>query len=163
MIIRDAAETDLPAIVEIFNAAVRSRRATAQLEPVLVAEKRSWFHQHSSSHPLWVAEEGGRIAGWLSFHPFLPRAAYRGTAEISVYIDEQFWRKGIGRAMVEKAIAHSSSINLHTLVAGAFGHNEPSLCLFKKLGFERWGLLPHIARVDGIPRDLVIMGRQVAN
>jgi phosphinothricin acetyltransferase len=33
--------------------------------------------------------------------------------------------------------------------------------LFEQLGFERWGLLPRIARLDEIERDLAIMGRQV--
>lgn len=161
MIIRDAVEADLSAIVEIYNVAIQSRISTAQLDPVSVADRQSWFKRHSPSHPLWVAEEDDRIAGWLSFHPFLPRSAYRGTAEISVYIGEQFQRKGIGRVMVQKAIAHSSTLNLHTLVGGIFGHNEPSLRLFEQLGFVRWGLLPHIARVDGIERDLVIVGRHI--
>ncbi len=161
MIIRDAVETDLPTVVEIYNTAVRSRISTAQLEPVSVADRKPWFEQHSSSHPLWVAEEVDRIAGWLSFHPFLPRGAYRGTAEISVYISETFQRQGIGRAMVEKAIAYSPTLHLHTLIAGIFGHNEPSLHFFEQLGFVRWGHLPHIARVDGIARDLVIVGRHI--
>jgi L-amino acid N-acyltransferase YncA len=33
--------------------------------------------------------------------------------------------------------------------------------LFEQLGFERWGLLPRIARLDNIERDLTIMGRHV--
>jgi len=42
-----------------------------------------------------------------------------------------------------------------------FAHNEPSLRLFDRLGFERWGLLPRIARLDGIERDLAIVGRGI--
>jgi L-amino acid N-acyltransferase YncA len=161
MIIRDAVEPDLPAIVEIYNSAIRTRVSTAQLELVSVADRRQWFEQHSFSHPLWVAEEVHGIAGWLSFHPFLPRGAYRGTAEISLYIGETFQRQGIGRAMVEKAITYSPTLHLHTLIAGIFGHNEPSLRFFEQLGFVRWGHLPHIARVDGVARDLVIVGRHI--
>src|SRR4051812_3909550 len=107
MTIRDAVEPDLPAIVEIYNSAIRSRISTAQLEPVSMAERQSWFDQHSRTHPLWVAEHRDQIAGWLSFHPFLPRDAYRGTAEISVYIHDLFRRQGIGRTLIEKAFAHS--------------------------------------------------------
>jgi phosphinothricin acetyltransferase len=162
MIIRDALEVDLPAIVEIYNAAIRGRISTAQLDPVSVEERLPWFREHSSeSHPLWVAEIDGEIAAWLSFHPFIKRCAYRGTAEISVYVSERFRRRGLGRALVEKAIAQAARLELTAFVGCIFGHNEPSLQLFERLGFERWGFLPGIARVDEIERDLVIVGRHI--
>jgi L-amino acid N-acyltransferase YncA len=163
MIIRDAVEADLPAIVEIYNAAIRSRIATAQLEPVSVEERGRWFRGHSpESRPLWIAEHNEAIAGWLSFHSFMPRCAYRGTAEISVYVNEKYRRTGVGRALLEEAIAHAPCLEIHALVGCIFGHNKPSLQLFEKLGFERWGFLPRIARVDEVERDLVIVGRHVS-
>ena len=162
MIIRDAAEGDLSAIVEIYNAAIRSRISTAQLDPVSVEERSPWFHEHSpESHPLWIAETEKQIVGWLSFHSFMPRGAYRGTAEISVYVTEKCRRTGVGRALLEKAILHSPRLEIRALVGCIFGHNEPSLRLFERLGFERWGFLPRIAQVDDIDRDLVMMGRHI--
>jgi phosphinothricin acetyltransferase len=162
MIIRDAVEAELPAIVEIYNAAIRSRISTAQLEPVSVEERLPWFREHSpESYPLWVTAIDGEIAAWLSFHPFIPRGAYRGTAEISVYVGEKFRRAGVGRALLEKAIAHSPNLGITVLVGGIFGHNEPSLRLFGRMRFERWGLLPSIARVDDVERDLVMVGRHI--
>ncbi|MEY2490606.1 MAG: hypothetical protein QOC70_2548 [Verrucomicrobiota bacterium] len=163
MIIRDAVEADLPAIVEIYNAAIRGRISTAQLDPVSVAERLPWFREHSpESHPLWAAETDGSMAGWLSFHPFITRCAYRGTAEISVYVSEKFRRLGVGQALVEKAVAQSPHLEIAVLVGCIFGHNEPSLRLFERLGFEHWGILPRIARVDGVERDLVIVGRHIS-
>jgi phosphinothricin acetyltransferase len=163
MIIRDAAEADLPAIVEIYNQAILGRISTAQLDPVSVEERLPWFREHSpADHPLWVAERGGKIAGWLSFQSFITRCAYRGTAEISVYVSEKIRRAGVGRALLEKAIAHSPSLEINALVGCIFGHNEPSLRLFESVGFERWGVLPRIARVDEVERDLVMVGRHVS-
>jgi L-amino acid N-acyltransferase YncA len=160
MIIRDAVESDLPAIVEIHNAAIRSRISTAQLDPVSVEGRIEWFHEHSpTTYPLWMADQDNQLAGWISFRAFQPRSAYRGTAEISVYVHEQFRRQGIGRTLVEKALSESAGLKFHTLVGLIFGHNESSLRLFKNLGFERWALMPEIALVDGIKRDLVIVGK----
>jgi phosphinothricin acetyltransferase len=162
MIIRDALEVDLPAIVEIYNAAIRGRISTAQLDPVSVEERLPWFREHSpESHPLWVAEIDEQIAGWLSFHPFITRSAYRGTAEISVYVKESFRCRGLGQALLEKAIARAPRLRITALVGCIFGHNAASLRLFERLGFERWGFLPRIARVDDVERDLVIMGREI--
>jgi len=162
MKIRDAVEADLPAIIDIYNAAVATRISTAQLEPVTVESRRDWLGEHSPDrHPLWVAETAGRVIGWLSFKSFLPRCAYRGTIELSVYVDEKFRRRGIARKLLEEAIAHASSLGVNAMVGLIFAHNEPSLRLFERLGFERWGLLPRVAQLEGVERDLTIMGRHV--
>jgi hypothetical protein len=101
----------------------------------------------------------GRVIGWLDFKKFLPRCAYRATAEISVYVDEEFRRGGVGQRLLEHAIAHAPSLGITTLVGLIFGHNEPSLKLFQRLAFERWAFLPGVAQLDGVERDLVLMGR----
>jgi L-amino acid N-acyltransferase YncA len=160
MIIRDAVEADLPAIVEIYNATVPTRLVTAELEPTTVEARLPWFRKHSSErHPFWVAESEGRVIGWLDFKSFLPRCAYRGTAEISVYVDEEFRHRGVGQRLLEQAIARAPSLGITALVGLIFGHNEPSLKLFQRLGFERWGFFPGVAQLDGVERDLVVMGK----
>ena len=162
MKIRDAVDSDLPAIVDIYNAAVATRIATAQLEPVTFEERRDWLKEHSPDrHPFWVLEIDGQVAGWLTIKPFIPRCAYQGTVELSVYVDQKFRRHGVARALLEEAIARAASLGINAMVGLIFAHNEPSLRLFEQFGFERWGLLPRIARLDGIGRDLAIMGRQV--
>src|SRR6266436_2197944 len=160
MITRDAVEADLPAIVEIYNATVATRMVTAELEPTTVEARLPWFREHSSEHyPFWVAESEGRVIAWLDFKRFLPRGAYRGTAEISVYVDKEFRRRGVGQRLLEQAIARAPSLGITALVGLIFGHNEPSLKLFERLGFERWAFCPGVAQLDGIERDLVVMGR----
>ena len=162
MKIRDAIEADLPAVVEIYNATVSTRIVTAELEPTTVEARLPWFREHSpDEHPFWVAESDGRIIGWLDFKKFLPRCAYRGTAEISVYVDEKFRRRGVARRLLEEAIARAPSLGISAMVGLIFAHNEPSLKLFERLGFGRWGLLPRIARLDDVQRDLIIVGRHI--
>jgi L-amino acid N-acyltransferase YncA len=161
MKIRDAGEADLPAIVEIYNAAVATRVSTAQLNPVTVEQRLPWFRRHSSDHPLWVMDAEGTIAGWLSFHPFNSRAAYRGTAEVSVYVHENHRRDGVGRTLLGEAIGRSPSLEISALVGLIFSHNTASLELFRRFEFERWGFLPRVARLEEIERDVVIVGRHV--
>ena len=162
MKIRDAVEGDLPAIIKIYNAAVVTRIATAQLEPVTLEQRRGWLKEHSADrHPFWVLEIDRQIAGWLTLKPFLPRCAYRGTAEVSVYVDERFRRRGVARTLMAAAIARAPALQINAMVGLIFAHNEPSLKLFAQLGFEKWGLLPRVARLDDLERDLAIMGRPV--
>jgi phosphinothricin acetyltransferase len=159
LIIRDAVEVDLPAIIRIYNATVPTRMVTAELEPTTVEARLSWFREHSpEQYPFWVAELDGRVIGWLDFKRFLPRCAYRGTAEISVYVDENFRRRGVGQRLLQHAISRAPSLGITALVGLIFGHNERSLKLFERLGFERWALLPGVAQLDGVQRDLVMVG-----
>ena len=158
MIIRDAVEADLPAIIEIYNATVPSRMVTAELEPTTVEARLPWFREHSPhEYPFWVAESDGRVIGWFDFRKLLPRCAYRGTAEISVYVGEQFRRLGVARRLLEEAIARAPSLGITALVGLIFGHNEPSLKLFQRFGFERWGFFPGVAQLDDVKRDLVVV------
>jgi len=160
MIIREALESDLPAIIDIYNATVPTRMVTAELEPTTVEARLPWFREHSpDQHPFWVAESDGCVIGWLDFKKFLPRCAYRGTAEISVYVDERFRRRGVARRLLEEAIARSPSLGINAIVGLIFGHNQPSLKLFERLCFQRWGLLPSIARLEGVERDLIVVGQ----
>lgn len=160
--VRDARIADLPAIVAIHNAAISSRLATAQLEPVTVEGRKDWFGAHTpEQYPLLVSEIEGTIAGWLSSKEFLPRCAYRGTVELSVYVSERFRRHGIGRQLLREMIGRASTLEIHSLVGLIFADNDASIALFRDVGFERWGLLPAVARMDDQTRDLTIFGRKI--
>ncbi len=163
MSIRDATAADLPAIVEIYNAAIPGRLATADTDPVSVASRVGWLGAHGpTSHPLWIWQSPeGAVGGWLSFQPFYGRPAYRATAELSVYVAPAHQRRGVARRLVERAVRRSPELGLTTLLGFIFGHNEPSLALFASFGFERWALLPRVAVLDGVERDLAVVGRRV--
>ncbi len=163
-VLAPATAADLPAIVAIYNATIPGRTVTADLEPVTVESRQAWFAAHQSpARPLWVLRDaGGAVAAWLSFDTFFPRAAYDGTAMIALYVATAHRRAGLGRHLLRTALDRAPELGLHTLLGYIFGHNEPSLRLFAAHGFERWAHLPRIAVLDGVERDLVIVGRRVA-
>lgn len=161
-IIEDAKLQDLEAIVSIYNETIASRMVTADLEPVSVESRMPWFHDHTPDfRPLWVMKSEGKIIAWLSFQSFYGRAAYYSTAEISIYITTDYRSKGIGSLLLEHAISYCPQINVNNVLGFVFAHNEPSLLLLRKHGFEQWAYLPQVAVLDGIERDLVILGRRV--
>lgn len=156
---RLATIADLPAIVAIYNSTIASRMVTADTETVSVASRQAWFDAHQRpDRPLWVVEQAGEIVGWLSFSSFYGRPAYQGTAEVSIYLAESVRGQGLGGFLLRSAIQYSPSIGLHSLLGFIFGHNTPSIQLFEKMGFAQWGHLPRVAELDGIERDLLILG-----
>jgi L-amino acid N-acyltransferase YncA len=159
---RIATLADLPRIVEIYNATITSRQATADLDPVSPESRLEWFQAHqSATRPLWVCEMKQQVMAWLSFSNFYGRPAYQHTAEISLYVDESVRRIGVGTYLLSAAIEYAPSLNLTRLLAFVFSHNGPSVALFNKLGFECWGTLPEVAVLDGVERDLLILGYAV--
>ncbi len=179
MIIRDAVEADLPAIVEIYNSTIPCRLVTADMEEISVESRLSWFHSHTRDRrPLWVVDPSLEqamecnaledeircdIAGWLGFQSFYSaRKAYDKTAELSIYISPHYRRQGIGRILLQAAIAQSPALGIKNLVGCIFANNEPSLKLFKNFGFEQWGYLPAIAEFELETSDLVILGRRLS-
>ena len=160
MKVRDAVAADLPAIVEIYNSTIPGRMVSADTEPVSVEQRLGWFDEHEPSRrPIWVAEEGGEVIGWLSLSEFFDRRpAYRATAEIGVYIREDHRGEGLGRRLVEEAIRRGPELGLKTLTAGAFAHNAASIRLFERMGFREWAHFPRVAELDGVERDLVVLG-----
>ncbi len=159
---RIAKREDLPQIVDIYNSTIPSRLVTADTEPVSVESRVRWFAEHSADfRPLWVVDVCGHLGGWLSFSSFYGRPAYSKTAEVSVYVNEAHRKQGLGSYLLTEALARAPSLKLDTLLGFIFGHNLPSLMLFEKFGFQRWGVLPKVAALDNIERDLVIVGRRV--
>jgi phosphinothricin acetyltransferase len=163
--IRNAYASDLADIVEIYNASIPGRLATADTEPVSLESRRGWLLDRDfARHPVWICEDPmrpGRISGWLSFKAFYGRPAYAATAEVSIYVDPAAQRSGIATRLLKHAIQQASSLQLKTYLAFVFAHNSPSLALCRKFGFEQWGHLPRIAVLDGVDRDLLILGKRL--
>ena len=175
MPIRDAVEADLPRIVEIYNASIPGRMATADTEPVTVESRRQWFGEHNArTRPLWVmdvqtdqgvggnvGDRGQVIAAWISLRDYYGRPAYHATAEIALYVAPEHRGHGYGSQLLAQLIEFAGKQGLRNLLSFVFGHNEASIRLNKKHGFEQWGNLPGVAELDGQWFDLVILGRKL--
>lgn len=163
MEIRFANKTDLERIVEIYNQAVPTNRATADLETITVNDRLKWFEDHKSDeYPIYVAVLDNKVVGWCSISGYRPgRMALRQTAEISYYIDYDYHGKGIGTKLVEHAINDCKRIGIRNLMAFLLEWNEKSVKLLEKYDFERWGLLPQAANFYGKECGHLIMGRRI--
>jgi L-amino acid N-acyltransferase YncA len=149
--IRNAAERDLPAIVEIYNSSIPGHTATADLVPVSVDDRRSWFDSHDSDRrPILVLEVDDNIAGWASLTDFVEgRPAYHATAEISIYIAPPYQALGYGRQLMQRIIEKCPALGIDSLLAIYFEHNIASQKLCELYGFEEMGHLKDIADLDG--------------
>ncbi|WDF70156.1 GNAT family N-acetyltransferase [Sphingobacterium oryzagri] len=163
LVYRDAQQTDLAAIVAIYNTTIASRLVTADTEEVSIASKIEWFEEHSAERrPLWMVEnQAGETVGWVSFQSFYGRPAYNGTVEISIYLAMDKRGSGYGKQILQHAIHVAPQFQIKTLLAFIFSHNIPSLNLFYRFGFTDWGDFPRIAEMDGNEYGLKILGKRL--
>lgn len=162
--IRRANLEDLEKIVNIYNASIPSRIATGDLQQITVESRLRWFQERDDQkYPIWVIDNKNQVIGWVSLQHFYGRPAYKSTAEISLYIAEEYRGQGIGKKLLQHVIEESPKLGLKNLLGFIFAHNQPSLNLFKKHNFQQWGYLPKVAQLDNIERDLVIMGLALEN
>jgi len=163
MRIRFAQLDDLPIIVDIYNQSIPSKRSTGDTQPLRVEERVAWFDEHRpDTHPIFVAEVDGQVAGWCSLSAYRPgRAALRFTAEISYYLAPAYHRQGIGTASVQHALAACPALRIRHLFAIVLEGNTASLKLLEKMGFTQWGYLPRVADFDGKEEGHLYYGRHV--
>ena len=142
--IRTALKKDIPLITKIYNDAVLNTTATFDTEPKSIDEKKNWFEEHTGKYSIIVATENNIVVGWASLSPWSGRCAYSNTADIAVYIKENFRRKGIGERLVKELLKKGHKKELHTAIAKICSENKASFNLFKKLGFKHIGTMKEV-------------------
>lgn len=162
--IRLAKMKDLTEIVAIYNSTIASRQVTADLHPITENQRTQWLltHLQDVQRPLYVIEQQGKVIAWGCFSDYYPRAAYRITAEISIYIAPNKRRQGWGQILLDYMYQQAPILGIHNIVAIIFAHNKPSIRLFQQNGYVQWGWLPQVCDLDGQLADVAILGKKAA-
>ena len=159
--IRAARHDDLPRILEIYNHEVLVSTATYDTNPRGEAEHRKWFGLHGPHHPVLVAEMDAAVCGWASLSPWSDRAAYARTVEVSVYVDEAYRRRGIGRQLMTALVEAAREHGHHCLLARISADNEGSILLHAAAGFSVVGTMHEVGSKFGRVLDVCIMERLI--
>jgi L-amino acid N-acyltransferase len=137
IVIRDARDADLAAMLAIYNDAVLTTTAVYDYQPRSSERQAAWFKaKQDQSLPVLVAEDGGAVVGFASYGPFRPWPAYLHSVENSLYVTPEKRGRGIGSALLPALIQRAAERGLHTMIAGVDATNEASLRLHAKFGFE---------------------------
>lgn len=155
--LRDLAPGDWPDVERIYGEGIATRLATFE---VATPSWQEWDAAHLAA-PRLVAMLGSAMAGWAALSPVSRRAAYRGLAEVSVYVADSARRRGIGRALLGALLERADAAGLWTLQATIFAENLPSIRLHEDAGFRLVGRRERIAELDGRWRDTVLYERRV--
>ena len=157
MEIRVARREDLQQLLDIYNYEVVHGVATLDLQPKSLEEWGRWFDAHNiKNHPLLVAEQAGRVAGYASLSPYRSKEAYRSTVELSIYIGPDFRRQGVATALMEAILREARQAReTHTVVSVITDGNEASRKLHEKFGFTYCGAIREVGMKFGAYQDIL--------
>lgn len=159
MQIRDANDDDVAGITAIYNDAVVNTAAIWNETQVDIDNRKRWLQdRHGLGYPVLVAiDDRGEVVGYASFGDWRAFDGYRHTVEHSVYVRNDQYRGGIGRALMVELIERARLIGKHAMIAGIEASNVASIKLHEKLGFKQVGLLPEVGTKFGRWLDLAFL------
>jgi L-amino acid N-acyltransferase YncA len=137
VLVRIAVEDDLPGITKIYNDAILHTTAVYAYKTQTVDERKVWFRQKiSDQFPVFVAESNGEVIGFSTIGPFRAWPAYKYSVENSVYVDQRFRGKGVGKQLIQPLIESAGLLEKHAILAGIDSTNEASIRLHQSFGFQ---------------------------
>jgi L-amino acid N-acyltransferase YncA len=164
MIIRDAIETDFPAITAIYNEVLLNTTAIYSDQPATVAERAAlWRTRSEQNYPTLVACDGDAVIGFSSFGDFRSWPGYRYTVEHSVHVDASYRGRGAGSGLLEALIPRAAALGKHVMVGGIDAENTASLRFHERLGFERVAHFKEVGFKFGRFLDLIFVQRSLAS
>jgi L-amino acid N-acyltransferase YncA len=143
-------------VKKIYEQGIATGQATFQTN---APDWDEWNQSHLA-HSRFVAIENNEVIGWAALTPVSGRCVYAGVAEISVYIDERYRGRGIGKKLLQRLISESESHKIWTLQAGIFPENISSLKIHESLGFRKVGYREKIGQLKGMWRDTVLLEKR---
>lgn len=159
--VRAMTQADWPDVERIFAQGILTGAATFE------STTPTWdeFDRAKLSAPRLVADDGGRVVGWVAASRVSARPAYAGVIEHSVYVDEAHRGRGVGALLLAAFVADADAAGFWTIQSSIFPENEASMRLHERFGFRVVGRRERIARSAAGPhagqwRDTVLVERR---
>lgn len=159
MTVRKARTEDAGAIADIYRGYVEETAISFEYE---APDAAAMAERMEEAIAYLVAEDdGGRITGFAYAHPFSARAAYRRSAEVTIYLDRNETGKGIGRKLYEALEDALRDTAVHNLYAIVMYPGSGSVEFHEKMGYRIAGRLTDCGEKFGRLWSVVYMEKMI--
>lgn len=134
--IRVATVADAASILDIYAPYIKNTSYTFEIEVPTVESFGKRIMDYLQSYPWLVCEIDGVIAGYAYGSKHRERVAYQWSVECSVYVHDDFQRRGVARALYTALIEILTMQQIRNLYAVINLPNEKSVAFHENLGFE---------------------------
>ena len=117
--VRLASLQDAPSLLEIYAWYVEHTAITFEYEVPSLEEFERRMGTTLKKYPYLVIEADGSIAGYAYAGPFVGRAAYDWACELTIYLDHNCLKHGLGRTLysaLEEALKSMGILNMYACI-----------------------------------------------
>ena len=144
--IRTATPDDAKELVAIYDYYVKETAITFEYETPSVEEFRGRIEKVLRKYPYIVIERGKEILGYAYASTFKDRDAYQWSVELSIYLQKDARRAGLGRMLydeLERRLKAQGILNLYACIGYPDEEDEhltlDSVKFHEKLGYSMIG------------------------
>jgi len=156
LVIEDMLPDDWPAVHAVYEEGIATGQATFEEVPPSWTE---WDRGHLRQCRLVARRNGGAVA-WAALAPVSSRHAYRGVAEVSLYVAAAERGGGVGRMLGKALVEASERAGIWTLEGWIFPENRASLALCEELGCRVVGVRERLGKMGDRWRDVLLVERR---
>jgi phosphinothricin acetyltransferase len=133
---------DTQAILDIINYSILYSTTLYDYTVRSYSQQRLILEEKiSKKFPVIVAELNRKVVGFGMYSEFRFREAYQYTVEHSVYLNENFQGKGIGKLLLARLIELAKEQKIHTMIGVIDSENQDSIEFHEKFGFKTVGII----------------------
>lgn len=115
--VRNAVLSDAARILEIYAYYVEQTAITFEYDVPALGEFQGRMKKTMERYPYLVVERDGRILGYAYAGPFVGRAAYDWSCEMTIYLDHEAQKCGLGRRLYEALLERLHDMGILNLYA----------------------------------------------
>ena len=159
--LRFAQPSDAEELSNIYKRYVIDSFVSFETPPPTVDQFAERIEHIQQQFPWLVIEDNERCLGYAYASPHRSRAAYQWSTEVSVYLDDDIHRQGIGTRLYNELFRLLQIQGYVNAYAGITIPNPKSLGFHNKLGFEEVGIYKQVGYKAGRWCDVVWLSRSL--
>lgn len=153
MLIREVSLEDAARLAEIYSHYVLNTAVSFEYEAPTADEFRQRIEKITAKFPYLVCEKDGRIAGYAYAGEYSSRSAYSWTAAMSIYVDKDYRRQGIGSLLYKEIEPKLKAMGIVNLLAGsAYSEEEDEYLTHASCEFHKNQGYTEVAHMKSIGR-----------
>ncbi|MFB3894690.1 MAG: N-acetyltransferase family protein [bacterium] len=155
IVLKDIQEKDLSVVLDIYNYYILTSTATFHLEPIPMDKLRGFIYLNHFKYKAYLIYYRNELAGFCFLTQYKNLVAYDRTVEIGIYLKPEYTHQGLGKQAIPFLEQVAKKNGFKIIIASISGENEPSLKLFRNLGYQECGYFKRVGEKFGRVIDVV--------
>lgn len=135
----------LDKIRTIYNWYVANSTVSFDLDAANLDKMKKLTIHEDIRYCSYVILDDEQVIGYVMLSPFIQKHSCHRSAEVTIYLANEYARKGIGGAALDFIEKQAVQNGFHTLLAVICTENESSMTAFSKRGYVLKGIIEQVA------------------